>query len=292
MTVAVLFAFLAPIVWALMNVMDKYVLSHRVQNPLSYAAVVGIVNIVYGVILASFLSWSNIRMQHILSPVLTGTFLGLYVYAYFKVLQSEDASHFIGLTYVFPIIVALLSFVFLHEKISITGYMGMTISLTGVVLLSFRVKHLNLGKSIWMIVIVMFLGAGYEFWGKVSTLSIQPWNGIAISSVALGFTILPVLLHKHTRVFFSYECKNAQWALITESLTLLALFSLYFAMTGLKATVVSAIGAIQPLAVIVFERIAHAKYDKITKDVELVPKLGSILLIVTGIVVLYISDVF
>jgi hypothetical protein len=48
----------------------------------------------------------------------------------------------------------------------------------------------------------------------------------------------------------------------------------------------------QPLAVIVFERIAHAKYGNITQDVELLPKLGSILLIVIGIVVLYFSDVF
>jgi uncharacterized membrane protein len=274
-----------------MNVLDKFVISHRVRNPLTYASVAGIVNILYGLTLASFLSWSNIRLQDMLPPVVTGALLGLHFYFYFNTLQNEDVSHFIGLTYVSPFFVALLSFLFLKEKISAAGYLGMTISLTGAILLSLRIKSLNLGKSAWMIVIMIFLSAGYEFFTKVATLNIPQYNGIAISNIALGVTILPVLLHKKTRASFAYELGNIKWTFISEALTLLAVLCLYFAMTGLKATVVSSIGAMQPLAVIVFERMAHAKFGKITQDVELLPKLGSILLIVIGIVVLYISDV-
>jgi hypothetical protein len=81
-----------------------------------------------------------------------------------------------------------------------------------------------------------------------------------------------------------------KWAFFSEALTFLAVFSIYFAMKGLKATFVSSISAIQPLAVIIFERIVHEKYGRITKDMELLPKLAAILLIVMGIGVLYISE--
>ena len=225
MTIALLFAFLAPIFWALMNVLDKFALSYKVRNPLSFAAVAGIVDILYGVILALFLSWSNIGFQDVLSPIVTGVLLGLQFYVYFNILQKEDTSHFIGLIFVFPFIVALLSFLFLNERISSTGYLGMAITVVGVLLLSLRVKHLNLGKSAWMIVIMTLLSAGYEFFAKVATTSIPALNGIAISSIVLGFTILPILLHKKTRAVFPYELKNAIWALLSESLTFLAVLS-------------------------------------------------------------------
>src|SRR5262249_52990992 len=125
MTFALLFAFLAPIFWALMNVLDKFVLSEKVKNPLSFAAVAGIVNILYGFILALTLNWSNIGLQDVFSSIATGALLGLQFYVYFTILKHEDVSHFIGLTFVYPAIVAVLSFLFLHEKISATGYMGM-----------------------------------------------------------------------------------------------------------------------------------------------------------------------
>jgi len=273
-----------------MNVLDKFVLSYKVRNPLGFAAAAGMVDILYGVLLASTLSWSNVGLQDILFPIVTGVLLGSQFYVYFNILQKEDVSHFIGLIFVFPFIVALLSFIFLNEKLSITGYLGMMIILVGVVLLSLRVKRLKLGKSAWMIVIMTLLTAGYEFFAKVATTNIPELNGISISSIALGLTILPVLLHKKTRNAFPYEMGNAKWAFISESLTFLAVLSLYFAMKDLKATLVSSIGAIQPLAVILFERIVHARYVEITKDVALLPKLGAILLIVIGIVVLYISE--
>ena len=177
MTAALLFAFLAPIFWALMNVLDKFVISQKVQNALSFAAVAGIINILYGFILALTLHWSNIDFKSILFPVLTGSLLGLQFYVYFVILKHEDVSHFIGLMFVYPAIVALLAFIFLHEKISTAGYVGMTIIVIGAMLLSLRVKRVNLGKSAWMIVTATFLSAGYEFFAKIGTTNIPELNG-------------------------------------------------------------------------------------------------------------------
>src|SRR5437016_1194511 len=104
MIFALIFAFLAPIFWALMNVLDKFVISQKVKNALSFAAVAGIVNILYGFILALSLDWSNVGFEAMLCPVVTGALLGLQFYVYFIILQREDVSHFIGLMFVYPAI--------------------------------------------------------------------------------------------------------------------------------------------------------------------------------------------
>ena len=109
MSVALLFAFLAPIFWALMNVLDKFVISQKVQNALSFAAVAGIVNILYGFILALTLPWSNIGFAALLCPIATGSLLGFQFYVYFVILKHEDVSHFIGLMFVYPAMVAILA---------------------------------------------------------------------------------------------------------------------------------------------------------------------------------------
>jgi drug/metabolite transporter (DMT)-like permease len=66
--------------------------------------------------------------------------------------------------------------------------------------------------------------------------------------------------------------------------------TLFFAMKSLPATIVSSIAAIQPLCVVVFENIVDRRMKKISKDVILLPKLGAIILIVAGLVLLYVSE--
>lgn len=60
MQYGLLFAIISPILWALMNVVDKYVISKKVKSTLSYTAIVGLTNLMLAIIVGSFLDWSNI----------------------------------------------------------------------------------------------------------------------------------------------------------------------------------------------------------------------------------------
>lgn len=63
--------------------------------------------------------------------------------------------------------------------------------------------------------------------------------------------------------------------------------TIFFAMAELPATIVSSIAAIQPLFVIVFERVTDQFIGKISKDHLLLPKTFAIVLIVIGVSLLY-----
>ena len=94
MVTALVFALLTPWVWGFSNILDKYVIVHKVKNPLSFAVVAAVVNIVIGLVLAVFLDWSGVSFMDYLYPVIAGFLLGLQFYFYFLILQKEDVSHF------------------------------------------------------------------------------------------------------------------------------------------------------------------------------------------------------
>jgi len=289
MSYSLLFAFLAPVIWGFMNVFDKYVLAHKVKNTLGFVVVTGIANLLFGLGLGLSLEWPELKAEQLLYPIMAGIFFGIQFYFYYLILKKEDVSYMVGLVFTYPLIVALLSWTFLAERLSLIGYLGIILILVGVVLLHGRLK-LHLETKLWMLGTMILLVAGSEFFIKIATTTLPALHGIAINNVMISLTLFPGLLHQKTRRGFWKELKNIRWAFASEFLTFSAIFSLYFAMKGLPATIVSSISSLQALAVVIFERIAHHKYGKITKDTLLRPKLIAILLIVIGVCVLYLSE--
>ena len=57
-----IFALLSPLIFALMNIMDKYVMAHKVKRAYGYIIIGGAVNLVYGVAVGLFLPWQNISI--------------------------------------------------------------------------------------------------------------------------------------------------------------------------------------------------------------------------------------
>jgi hypothetical protein len=115
-------------------------------------------------------------------------------------------------------------------------------------------------------------------------------QGLVITTVTASFTTLCGLFSKKVRKGFVNELKNVKWAFISEFITIIALLTLYFSVSKLPVTLVSSIGATQPLVVLIFEKIAHSRFGKMTKDVKLLPKLGAIILIVLGVILLTVLN--
>jgi drug/metabolite transporter (DMT)-like permease len=283
-----LFAFLGPLAWALMNTLDKYVLAKKVRQPLSFAIVVGISHVVYGLLIALFLDWSSVSMNDMLWPFLAGYFLGMQLYVYFFLLQKEDASYVIGFMYTYPILISLLSYIFLGEIVSVFGYIGMLLIIMGAIMLSVRLKKITFRFKWWAIALMVILVALYEFLIKVATTKIPVANGLAINGFAVGIAILPALISVEVRKSFFSELRNIGWAFLNEGLTFVAVICTYIAMKYMPATIVASIGAIQPLAVMMFEKIASFFGGDIERDKALAPKLFSIILIAIGVALIYL----
>ncbi len=288
---ALFFAILSPAIWGLMNVFDTYIAQLRVKNIIGFAMVSAFTNIIFGFILALFLSWNTYTISDYFFPILAGLVMGVQICFYYFMLSKHDSSHAVGLVYIYPIIVAILSFLFLNERFSLLGYLGMAIVLIGVLLLNVRIKKLKINLAIWSISVVA-IGAGFhEFFAKIAVSQISAWNGTAINSLVMGWFALILLLKKKYRVGFISEIKNVKLTFVSELLTLGGLLTLYLAMEGLPATIVSVVSAAQPLFVLFFEWVAFSFGIKIVKDINWRHKLFAIAMIAIGLILLYFTDI-
>lgn len=281
-----LLAILSPFVWGLMNILDKTVVSNKVKNPLSFAVVAGLANLLLGITLALFLKWDNVSARDCLFPVISGLILGTSFFVYYKILDREDVSDLIGFIYFYPIIIALLSFLFLREILPLVGYLGVALILSGVLVLSFKGKQTRTSIGFVVIFILILMTALYEFSIKIATTSLPEMNGAAITSIFVGLATLPGLFNKNIRSHFPKELKNLGWSLMIESFTLVGILTTYFAMAGLQATTVSSIAASQPLTVLILESAANKMGLKISQDTNYAQKAFPIILIVLGVLLL------
>jgi len=282
--VGLFFAILVPISFALMNVFDSFVIKKKIKHILGFSAVSGLTNIILGIILASFLSWENINFFDLKFPILAGAVYGVQLYVYYGLMLKHDASNAVGLTYLYPILVSILSFIFIGEKLSLIGYVGAVITLIGVLSINLRLNRLKISIGIWTVAVVILTSALNEFFIKLSTTNISNWHGTAVVSITMGITILFSITKKNIRKGFLSELKNFKFTLISESLTMIALVTLFVAMSYLPATVVSTIGVTQPLFVLIFESIAVSLGIKISDDKNWKSKSFSIILIVIGVI--------
>ncbi len=286
---ALFFAFLSPVLWGLMNVWDKYAVEHRVKNPLSFSLVDGVILFIAASAAILLLDWNSVTLESLLIPAGIGIFYGVETAFYYIMLKKEDVSGIIGFIYIYPIFVALLSFLFLSETIPLIGYAGMMLMITGAVVLSSRFKTVK-SLGFWAYVIGMVLTVAVsEFLIKVSTTQIPEINALAINFFCLSSVIFIIaLFNKKMRDGFGYELKhNFRFAVVSDFLWISAIATLFLAMHGLPATIVSSIAIIQPLLVLGFESVVDRFVGKINRDKNFMLKLAGILLIVIGMVLLY-----
>ena len=270
-----LFAFLTPFFWALRNVIDSYVMVHKVKHPLGFAMMTGVISIVISIILAFFIPFTwGVKL---LLPFVSGTFLGLQALFYFTLMKNEDASSVIGFLYLYPLGIALLSFLVLKEVIPVYGYLGMVLSIIGAVLLSplLRLpKHPYLFLRLFVVILLIVCD---EFLAKIANIQLPLLQNLILYYAGYGFVLLFCFLKKSYRKKFQVEVHNVPWALGNECISLVAIFTFFSALAALPVTIVTSLSALQPLFVLLMgPKVKHGLFKKAEAITFIV--LGAILL--------------
>jgi drug/metabolite transporter (DMT)-like permease len=288
MNIFVVFAILSPFFFASMNVYDKYIIERRIKNLYSYWFIVGCISISYSLILAFFLDWSKVTLTDCILPMIIGILYFGQTYFYLRVLQKEDAAPTSGLFHLYPLVVVGLSYIFLHEIISWYGYVGIGLTILGAIFISLRLKKITfLSKKRYIIAMILLIGIG-EFIMKIAVSNINVWNAFAITSFVEGTLTFLLIFRKDTRAHLSLESVNIRWILFGEIFTFLAISTIYLAMSGLPASIVAGISAIQILFIVLLERFFDQFIGKISRDHYLLPKLIPMILIFLGLILLTI----
>jgi len=265
----IVLALLGPIQHGLANIIDNHLTNNifkKISTLVFYAVMINIIflPIVFLIARPVFISFKIMSVLLLIS--LTDI---LYLYPYFKALQSDDTSTVGSLWSLGRIFVPLLAFIFVGEILTITKYLGFFIIIVSASLLTWE-GRLKFNRSILYMTISSFLislqgvlykyvfisvswGTGF-FWSTLMTVILISLS-VLVKNIRLGVMSEWPAFYKNIKIFFLEELLTFGGS---------AAFTLAISLTSV--TLVNAISAFQPFFVLVYAAIFKRYFPRIFKE--------------------------
>lgn len=282
----VFLAILAPFAWALSNVVDKFLLDKKVKSCFALAPVSGFVCLIAGIVI-SFLffdGWSESLIYAFLLGFVGCVLFFLYYYA----MSLEEASRVISMWYVTPVLVLVLSALFLGERLPVWKYPAIFAISFGAIFLGFRKfegKFLLRSAFYWLM-LNCAISAILQVSQKFLLGSLSFWQLFGASQISLGISLIASLFFPSVRSHFSHVVKSVHIIAFSQGLALFGYVVFLAAMSKADVSLVSALGSVQPLYVL-FMMVCLSVFlpsvlkEEISRKILLI-KFFSIALVVAG----------
>jgi len=245
-------ALVAPVLWAISNIIDKYLLSRKLKNPFSYDIITIWIGVIFIIAIPAFVKISFSFNAYFYGILIGIIFCGIYL-LYDKAMGREEGSRVVSLIYTMPLYVALLSRLFLGESLSIWNYLGIVLLAVSAVIVSYRgmrKKHL-LSMGMIMMLLYAIIAAATRVLSKSVIASVPPLS--YVFWIFVGQTIGSLLLlfipriRKHLKSDLKTVRGNTFWLLIgTAIFDGLGLLAFYVAIALGSVSIASGISALQP----------------------------------------------
>lgn len=303
-----LVALIAPILWSIVNHIDKYILS-RYQEGRGIGAILTFSS-VSSVVVLPFIAFFhhsqifNISLVDSTTLLIIGFLGALAFYFYLKALDTEEASVVIPLFQFDPVFAYILSYFILQESLNLNQILSSVLILVGIVLLSIEIdieNKLKLKKKALILVAIssfLFALSGVLF--KKLALVDSFWVSIFWQYAGLTvFGILILIFYKKFRQDFilmvtTPKLKILSLNIVSETLYIIGGLANNFAILIAPVALVFVVNSYQSLFVFFFAVLFTAFLptfvsEKISRK-HFFHKLISIIIILIGSYLLYSSS--
>ena len=151
----VFFALLAPFFLTITTFLDKYIVEDHVHDHRAMTIYVGVIALFYGTVFWIVAGGPLLSLDVILLTMFKGSLIAFTAVLYFKAMSTEQASSVIILTQTAPILVLVLSFIFLGEVITLAQLAGFMLILVAAISISLARSEqsgaLRLSPAFWLI---------------------------------------------------------------------------------------------------------------------------------------------
>ncbi len=154
-----IYALLAPLIFTIVNFVDKLILEKHVRNPASMSAYIAIMAFLSGFVLFIVTGFPILPFRDVVIVMFTGVLTAVGALLYYRALSIEETSKVIVLIQIQPVMVLIMSFLLLHETISALQFVGFILILGAAITLSARrgIGGIQFSKILWMLLLVNFL---------------------------------------------------------------------------------------------------------------------------------------
>lgn len=265
--------------FALMNALDAHVVKKHVKSVIGFMPVTGVINIVFGLLMAVFFLHRHIEWIPVIS---SGILMGVIAMFYYWILQKEDVSRIMGLIYLYPILSLIINWILFHEPISSVNYIGMAICGVAAILFAGRLRAKT--ESLLLIFGSALLIAIQEAIMSVGAKQSDVYLATSIQTISLGVTLFCIMPFV-TRQFVQ-EIPHAKYAVFSEIITIMSVGLLLYSFSVLPYIFVSYVSVLQIGFLFILERIWSRYNPTIAVDHSRSKLVGTILMIVGVVLVM------
>lgn len=262
MSLWLLLALIVPFMLAAVNVIDKLVVDRHVKTTLLYPFYIGVIEMVMAsTLLATLLltGLEDVNWKVIGGAMAMGALRGVGLVTMVLALRLEQVSRVIALWFLNPIMVVGMAVVFLSESVSSLAIGAIAMASVGAGIVSWTGGEASRGFMAPKVIALALASA--LAWASANILTKQFvdddsfWQLYFGSRAGFGVVMLVLILNAEVR-----RSAGAGWRskplvglfLLAEAIVTISLILYYSAINLGPVSLVSAIGAIQPLTVLIY----------------------------------------
>jgi transporter family protein len=244
---------LAAFLWSVSNIIDKYVLSRLISNPMIPVVISGFVALAIGLSVMAFNGPGVMNLSHVCLALAGGA---VYIYVlllYFKAIKIGDITSLVPLFYLVPLFIAVIAWFLLGERLSSMEYVGILLLVAGAFMISWDNNNpFKFGKAFWLMIFSTFLLAINQTITKYLFNFYDFWPVFALISIGCFLPVIPLFFKNilDLRLLVLKNKKAVGFVLVSEFLYRSASALITFAVAIGSVTLVNAISSIQPFFVL------------------------------------------
>lgn len=269
-----LFSVIPPFLDSISNYLDKILLSKYSITPTVLAIYSGIFAFFSSLIVVLFIGIPIIDIKTALIIIFSGIFGVLILQTYYYALTLDEASRVASLFQVIPVMILILSYIFLDEKLLPKQYIGSLFVITAGFLFSLhrKSKSFVLNKAFVYMILASFFSAMVYILFRVGAKEVGFWNALPYEGLGNGISALFILLYKNNLQLTKDATREISktvfiYVTIIELSYRLSRLSLFFALSLLAAPIVSLLQGLQPVFLLIIGIILSLWMPHILKEV-------------------------
>ena len=265
----IIISFLYPILFAINNIINSMLVNKNFSNPYVLTFYKSITNALF-VPLILLVNQPSPPSYHILSLYFILAILDLsYLIPYYKALKNIDASIVTALFSLGRIVMPLLTYIFLDEKLKPIQYLGFTLIIASTIALSSqKIKSLKINKAFYLMVLSSFIHSSFLVLEKHTINSDTSWINLMIYP-SIFSTFIPFLLFlsphlkREIKNHYTHFKNDIHLFLYMELFTFIGLLTISFILPHISAITKVSISSTTPIFVLIIS-IYFNKNKKIT----------------------------
>lgn len=286
----ILFSVLAALIWAIVNTIDKYVLTKWIKKPIVPVMILGIVGLIASFIVYLVKGYSELSTNLIIINLIGGSFYVLGSLFYFQAAKLSEITRVVPLLHLIPLFVLVFAAGFLGEIFAPVKYIGVFLLVIGAVIISKKGPFkFHIGKAFWFMMLAVLAYSSYLIVTKYLLGFTDFWTVFSYGKIGGLLVLIPVFCFNYHKLKDVVKEKGVKviWVVsLNESMNATGVLFLTIAASTGFITLVEGLASLQSLFLLIIATCLSIFYPKILKEEirksTVLLKLIAIILMIIG----------